>query len=109
MLLWATYLAVMYGGLQAGIGIGIVFCTLYFAFSYARVITLPCNLHHHTVLARWLEAHSFYANPSSPAPGQQQHVCVVQHGQQQVCCVVHQASKTHHLSQDAERIMFCCG
>ena len=37
MLLWATYLAVMWGGLQAGIGLGIVFCTLYFAFSYARV------------------------------------------------------------------------
>ena len=40
MLLWATYLAVMWGGLQAGIGLGIVFCTLYFAFSYARVSSL---------------------------------------------------------------------
>ena len=37
VLLWATYLAVMYGGLQAGIGAGIVFSTLYFAWAYARV------------------------------------------------------------------------
>ena len=32
VLLWATYLAVMYGGLQAGIGTGIVFSTLYFDY-----------------------------------------------------------------------------
>ena len=37
VLLWATYLAVMWGGLQAGIGAGIVLSTLYFAWAYARV------------------------------------------------------------------------
>ena len=42
VLLWATYLAIMYGGLEAGIGAGIVFATLYFAFAYARV-RLQCH------------------------------------------------------------------
>lgn len=37
VLLWGTYLAIMYAGLEAGIGAGIVFATLYFAFVYARV------------------------------------------------------------------------
>ncbi|KAK9810835.1 hypothetical protein WJX73_000129 [Symbiochloris irregularis] len=36
-LLWATYLAIMYAGLEAGIGAGIMMATLYFAFAYARV------------------------------------------------------------------------
>ena len=37
LLLWATYLAIMFTNLEAGIGIGIVLATMYFAFSYARV------------------------------------------------------------------------
>ena len=42
VLLWATYLTVMYGGLQAGIGTGIVFSTLYFDyFAEAKLIRHP--------------------------------------------------------------------
>ena len=37
VLLWATYLAIMFTSLEAGIGIGIILATFYFAFSYARV------------------------------------------------------------------------
>ena len=37
VLLWATYLAIMFSSLEAGIGIGIILATFYFAFSYARV------------------------------------------------------------------------
>ena len=41
VLLWATYLAIMYAGLEAGIGAGILLSTLYFAFAYARVTLTP--------------------------------------------------------------------
>lgn len=37
ILLWCTYLAIMFTNLEAGIGIGFVLATMYFAFSYARV------------------------------------------------------------------------
>ena len=37
ILLWATFIAIMWLGLEAGIGIGIVFATLYFTFEYAQV------------------------------------------------------------------------
>ncbi|BDA44720.1 Uncharacterized protein C24H6.11c [Coccomyxa sp. Obi] len=37
LLLWATYLAIMYTDLERGIGAGIVMATLYFAYSYAQV------------------------------------------------------------------------
>ena len=36
VLLWATYLAIMYSDLESGIGAGIVMATLYFAYSYAQ-------------------------------------------------------------------------
>lgn len=36
-LLWATYLAIMLTNLEAGIGIGIILATMYFAISYAKV------------------------------------------------------------------------
>jgi hypothetical protein len=36
LLLWATYLAIMYTDLERGIGAGIVMATLYFAYSYAQ-------------------------------------------------------------------------
>ena len=37
ILLWCTYLAIMFTNLEAGIAIGFVLATMYFAFSYARV------------------------------------------------------------------------
>ncbi len=37
ILLWCTYLAIMFTNLEAGILIGIILATMYFAFSYARV------------------------------------------------------------------------
>ena len=46
VLLWATYLAIMFSSLEAGIGIGIILATFYFAFSYARVTTPPALLGH---------------------------------------------------------------
>ena len=36
VLLWATYLAIMYTDLERGIGAGVVMATLYFAYSYAQ-------------------------------------------------------------------------
>ena len=45
VLLWLTYLAIMYSDLESGIGAGIVMATLYFAYSYAQVPWqgLPCT------------------------------------------------------------------
>lgn len=40
VLLWATYLAIMYTDLERGIGAGIVMATLYFAYSYAKARAL---------------------------------------------------------------------
>ncbi len=40
LLLWATYLAIMYTDLERGIGAGIVMATLYFAYSYAQARSL---------------------------------------------------------------------
>jgi len=40
ILLWCTYLAIMFTNLEAGILIGIILATMYFAFSYARVCPL---------------------------------------------------------------------
>ena len=42
ILLWCTYLAIMFTNLEAGIAIGFVLATMYFAFSYARVCSTPC-------------------------------------------------------------------
>jgi MFS superfamily sulfate permease-like transporter len=42
VLLWATYLAIMYSDLERGIGAGIVMATLYFAYSYAQVRPNQC-------------------------------------------------------------------
>ncbi|EFJ45005.1 hypothetical protein VOLCADRAFT_94701 [Volvox carteri f. nagariensis] len=36
VLLWATFLSIMNGGLELGIGAGIVMATLYFAYQYAQ-------------------------------------------------------------------------
>jgi SulP family sulfate permease len=45
VLLWATYLAIMYTDLERGIGAGIVMATLYFAYSYAQVCSLDPLAH----------------------------------------------------------------
>ena len=42
VLLWVTFLAIMYAGLEAGIGAGIVMATLYFTYEYAQVSQLTC-------------------------------------------------------------------
>ena len=40
-LLWLTFVAIMYAGLEAGIGMGIIMATLYFAYEYSNVSFLP--------------------------------------------------------------------
>ncbi len=46
ILLWCTYLAIMFTNLEAGIAIGFVLATMYFAFSYARVRSLLASPRH---------------------------------------------------------------
>lgn len=51
LLLWATYLAIMYTDLERGIGAGIVMATLYFAYSYAQAC-YPRSQHVYDTLDR---------------------------------------------------------
>ncbi|GAX80746.1 hypothetical protein CEUSTIGMA_g8181.t1 [Chlamydomonas eustigma] len=43
ILLWCTFVAIMYSGLEAGIGAGIVMATLYFAYEYAQSTVSTLN------------------------------------------------------------------